>query len=194
MCRRYTIRLHSTACQTWQCLHIYGDVFWACCWGFQAQCFGNGLFLLWRVKICIDLGPLERVIWIYGHTQKWLFLYTDNMKSHQQREEQKSYQWKICIPHKKMKLMPCMWGFYCFKDFHHSYRGVQVMFMYSVQTTIIGSWFLLLILNINPFRSYIGSHTTVWLSSSAPMSEDVWHSFCCICLPAVGACPTLFLM
>jgi hypothetical protein len=28
----------------------------------------------------------------------------------------------------------------------------------------------------------------------APMSEDVRHGFGCVCLPAVGACPTLFLM
>jgi hypothetical protein len=48
--------------------------------------------------------------------------------------------------------------------------------------------------NLNPFRSYIGPRPTVWFSSSAPMSEAVRHSFCCVCLPAVGACPTLFLM
>jgi hypothetical protein len=47
---------------------------------------------------------------------------------------------------------------------------------------------------LNPFRSYNGPRPTVWYSSSAPMSEDVRHGFCCICLPAVGACPTLFLM
>jgi hypothetical protein len=49
------------------------------------------------------------------------------------------------------------------------------------------------IANIHPFRSYIGPHPTVWFSSSAPMSEDVWHGFCRVCLPAVGACPMLFL-
>ena len=54
MCRRYAILLHSTARQTWQCLHVYGDVFRTCCWGSQAQCFGNDLFLLWGVKICIE--------------------------------------------------------------------------------------------------------------------------------------------
>jgi hypothetical protein len=32
----------------------------------------------------------------------------------------------------------------------------------------------------NPFRSYIGPRPTVWFSSSAPMSEDVWHGFCCL--------------
>jgi hypothetical protein len=26
------------------------------------------------------------------------------------------------------------------------------------------------------------------------MSEDVRHGFCCVWSPAVGACPTLFLM
>jgi hypothetical protein len=46
----------------------------------------------------------------------------------------------------------------------------------------------------NPFRSYIGPRTTVWFSSSAPMSEEVRHGFCCVCSPAVGACPTLFLV
>jgi hypothetical protein len=30
--------------------------------------------------------------------------------------------------------------------------------------------------------------------SSAPTSEDVRNGFCCVCSPAVGACPTLFLM
>jgi hypothetical protein len=34
-------------------------------------------------------------------TQKWLFLYAVNMKSHQQKEEQKCYQWKLHILHKK---------------------------------------------------------------------------------------------
>jgi hypothetical protein len=47
---------------------------------------------------------------------------------------------------------------------------------------------------INSFRSYVEPHPTVWFSSSAPMSEDIQHSFCCICSPAVRACPTLFLM
>jgi hypothetical protein len=47
---------------------------------------------------------------------------------------------------------------------------------------------------INPFRSYIGPRPTVWFSSSAPMSEDVRNGFCCVCSPAVGACPTLFLV
>jgi hypothetical protein len=47
---------------------------------------------------------------------------------------------------------------------------------------------------LNPFRSYIRPRPTVRFSSSAPMSEDVRHGFCCICSPAVGACPTLFLM
>jgi hypothetical protein len=31
-------------------------------------------------------------------------------------------------------------------------------------------------------------------SSSDPMSADVRHGFCCVCPPAVGTCPTLFLM
>jgi hypothetical protein len=48
--------------------------------------------------------------------------------------------------------------------------------------------------NINPFRSYFEPRLTVWFSCSAPMSEDVLHRFCCVCSPAVGACPTLFLM
>ena len=73
MCRWYTIRLHSTACQTWQCLQVYGDVFWMCCWGFQAQCFGNDLFLLWGVKICIEQGSVERVILIYGHRNDYSY-------------------------------------------------------------------------------------------------------------------------
>jgi hypothetical protein len=47
---------------------------------------------------------------------------------------------------------------------------------------------------LNPFRSYIGPRPIVWFSCSAPMSEDVRQSFCCVCSPAVGACPTLFLM
>jgi hypothetical protein len=51
-----------------------------------------------------------------------------------------------------------------------------------------------LCLLISPFRSYIGRRPTVWFSSSVPMSEDVRHDFCCVCSPAVGACPTLFLM
>jgi hypothetical protein len=46
----------------------------------------------------------------------------------------------------------------------------------------------------NPFWSYIGPRLTVWFSSSAPMSEDFRHGFCWVCSPAVGACPTLFLM
>jgi hypothetical protein len=46
----------------------------------------------------------------------------------------------------------------------------------------------------NFFRSYIGPRPTVWFSSSATMSEYVRQGFCCVCLPAVGACPTLFLM
>jgi hypothetical protein len=47
---------------------------------------------------------------------------------------------------------------------------------------------------LNPFRSYVGRRPTVWFSSFAPMSEDVRHGFCCVCSPAVGACPTLFFM
>jgi hypothetical protein len=43
----------------------------------------------------------------------------------------------------------------------------------------------------NPFWSYIGPRPTVWFSSSAPMSEDVRRGFCCVCSPAVGACPTI---
>jgi hypothetical protein len=110
--------------------------------------------VLWKwfvsVMRCKDLywvGPCRKSnlnLW----TQKWLFLYTVNMKSHQKWEEQKSYQWKFHTLHKKMKLMPCMRGSYCYKDFHHSYRGVQVMFMCAVQTTFIGILFLLLTLNI----------------------------------------------
>jgi hypothetical protein len=49
-------------------------------------------------------------------------------------------------------------------------------------------------IDINPFRSHIGPCPTVWFSSSAPMSEDVRHGFCCVCSPTVGACPTHFLM
>jgi hypothetical protein len=48
--------------------------------------------------------------------------------------------------------------------------------------------------HVNPFRSYIGPRPTVWFSSSAQMSEDVRRGFCCVCSPAVEACPTLFLM
>jgi hypothetical protein len=47
---------------------------------------------------------------------------------------------------------------------------------------------------INPFLSYIGPRPTVRFFSSAPMSENVRHCFCCVCSPAVGAFPTLFLM
>jgi hypothetical protein len=47
---------------------------------------------------------------------------------------------------------------------------------------------------INPFRSYVEPRPTVWFSCSAPMSEDVWHGFCCVCSPTVRACPMLFLM
>jgi hypothetical protein len=46
----------------------------------------------------------------------------------------------------------------------------------------------------NPFQFYVEPRPTVWFSCSPPMSEDVWHSFCCVCSPAVGACLTLFLM
>jgi len=48
--------------------------------------------------------------------------------------------------------------------------------------------------DLNLFRSYVGPRPTVWFSCSAPMSEDVRHGFCRVCSPAVGACPTLFLM
>jgi hypothetical protein len=48
--------------------------------------------------------------------------------------------------------------------------------------------------SLNHFRSYLGPRLTVWFSSSAPMSEDVRHGFCCVCSSAVGACPTLFFM
>jgi len=47
---------------------------------------------------------------------------------------------------------------------------------------------------LNPFWSYFGPRPTVWFSSSAPMLEDVRHGFCCVCLPTVGARPTLFPM
>jgi hypothetical protein len=47
---------------------------------------------------------------------------------------------------------------------------------------------------LNPFWSYVEPRPTVWFSCSAPMSDGVWHGFCCVCSPAVGACPTLFLM
>jgi hypothetical protein len=50
------------------------------------------------------------------------------------------------------------------------------------------------VIGINPFRSYVEPRPTVWFSCSAPMSEDVRHGFCCVSSPAVGACPTLFLM
>ena len=40
----------------------------------------------------------------------------------------------------------------------------------------------------------VGPRPTVWFSCSAPMSEDVRHGFSCVCSPAVGVCPTLFLM
>jgi hypothetical protein len=46
----------------------------------------------------------------------------------------------------------------------------------------------------SPFRSYVEPRPTVHFSCSVPMSEDVRHGFCCVCSPAVGACPTLFLM
>jgi hypothetical protein len=47
---------------------------------------------------------------------------------------------------------------------------------------------------LRPFQSYIGPRPTLWFSCSAPMSENVRHCFCCVCSPAVRACPTLFLM
>jgi hypothetical protein len=62
------------------------------------------------------------------------------------------------------------------------------------------NWFVLVCTSfsspalLTPFRSYIGPRPTVWFSCFVPMSEDVRHCFCCVCLPAVGACPTLFLM
>ena len=37
--------------------------------------------------------------------------------------------------------------------------------------------------HVNPFRSYVGPRPT-WFSSSAPMSGDVRHFFCCVCAPA----------
>jgi hypothetical protein len=46
----------------------------------------------------------------------------------------------------------------------------------------------------NPFRSYVEPRPTVWFSCSAPMLVDVRHGFFFFCSPAVGACPTLFLM
>jgi hypothetical protein len=48
--------------------------------------------------------------------------------------------------------------------------------------------------DFNPFRSYIGPRPRLWFSSSDPLSEDVRHGFCCVYSPAVGACPTFFLM
>jgi hypothetical protein len=45
-----------------------------------------------------------------------------------------------------------------------------------------------------PFRSYVEPRPTVWFSCSAPILEEVRRGFCCVCSPAVGACPTLFLM
>jgi hypothetical protein len=60
-------------------------------------------------------------------------------------------------------------------------------YIYAQENTIA-------IFSVNPFRSYIGPRPTVWFSSSAPMSEHIRHCFCCVCSPAVGACPTLFLM
>jgi hypothetical protein len=35
--------------------------------------------------------------------------------------------------------------------------------------------------SVNPFRSYVGPRPTVRFYSSAPMSEDVRHGFCCVC-------------
>jgi len=39
-------------------------------------------------------------------------------------------------------------------------------------------------MNINPFQSYVGPRPTLWFSPSAPMSGDVRHFFCCVCVPA----------
>jgi hypothetical protein len=78
------------------------------------------------------------------------------------------------------------------------YDNKKVMCSWVIYDIRIGSNFFTLnccvIYHINPFRSYIGSRPTVWFSSSAPMSEDVRHGFYFACSPAVGACPTLFLM
>jgi hypothetical protein len=49
-------------------------------------------------------------------------------------------------------------------------------------------------IGINPFRSYVEPRPIMWFSCFAPMSEGVRHDFCCVCSPAVGACPTLFLV
>lgn len=74
---------HDNACLWWCVLDVLlefpGTVFWK-----------------WFVSVmrCKDLywvGPCRESnlnLW----THKWLFFYTVNMKSHQQREEQKSYQ------------------------------------------------------------------------------------------------------
>jgi hypothetical protein len=71
LCHGYTVRLHSTACQTWRCLHVYGDVFWMCCWGFQAQCFGKWCVSVMRCKNLNWVGSCRKSnlnLW----TQKWL--------------------------------------------------------------------------------------------------------------------------
>jgi hypothetical protein len=66
-------------------------------------------------------------------------------------------------------------------------RTVQTYTNCSLTVTVCVRFF-------NPFRSYVEPCPTVRFSCSAPMSQDVRHGFCCVCLPAVGGSPTLFLM
>jgi hypothetical protein len=65
-----------------------------------------------------------------------------------------------------------------------------LLFLITLRVKVVGLWTWL----INPFWSYVGPRPTVWFSSSAPMSEDIRHNFCCVCSPAVRACLTLFLV
>jgi hypothetical protein len=68
------------------------------------------------------------------------------------------------------------------------YIREQVKFKYKILHSTLE------VCRFNPFRSYVGPCPTVWFSCSAPMSEDVWHGFCCVCSPTVRACLMLFLM
>jgi len=68
---------------------------------------------------------------------------------------------------------------------------ISIIFIHACCSLLFWTFHLTL---LNTSQSYIGPRLTVWFSCSAPMSEDVWHGFCCVCLPAVRTCPTLFLM
>jgi hypothetical protein len=48
-------------------------------------------------------------------------------------------------------------------------------------------WVCLILISrdpLNPLWSNVGPRPTLWFSCSVPMSEDVWHFFCCVCSSA----------